>query len=218
MIRTLHETGRGIVSGHERKGKAMKKSVLLLASMAVTVLLASGVALAATSIGGPGDDTIYGTHNPDRIDGRAGDDTIYGLGGDDGGFAFTRSYLVGGEGDDTIYGGPGHDDIFGGRNYFFGDEEIGESGKDTLYGGGGVDRVIGDAGADDIYGNRGHDLLIDGPLTEGDLDILYGGSGGDDLISRNRPPSKDIVYCGSEHDLVDPDSADVLYDCEALDR
>jgi Ca2+-binding RTX toxin-like protein len=39
----------------------MRKSVLLLASMALAVLLASGVALAATVEGTPGNDYLVGT-------------------------------------------------------------------------------------------------------------------------------------------------------------
>ena len=88
----------------------MRRAILLLAVTAATLLVPGGVALAVTKIGGPGDDVLYGTDNPDKIDGRAGDDTIYGLGGDDSTqCSRERGYLVGGEGDDTIYGGTGDD-------------------------------------------------------------------------------------------------------------
>jgi Ca2+-binding RTX toxin-like protein len=78
----------------------MRKSVVVLASMAATLLLASGVALAVTKVGSAGDSVLYGTNNPDKIDGRAGDDIIYGLGADDR--CTLKGYLVGGQGNDTI--------------------------------------------------------------------------------------------------------------------
>jgi Ca2+-binding RTX toxin-like protein len=118
----------------------MRKSVLLLPSMAATLLLASGVALALTKVGGPGHNVLYGTNNPDKIDGRAGDDTISGLGGDDR--CTLKGYLVGGKGNDTIYGGTGDDDIFGGRNFVAdcgGEQRPGERGRDVLYAGSGSD-------------------------------------------------------------------------------
>ena len=113
----------------------MRKSVVVLASMAATLLLASGVALAVTKVGGPGDNVLYGTNSPDKIDGRAGDDTIYGLGGDDR--CTLDGYLIGGQGNDTIYGGAG-DDIFGGGNSVVecgGEQQPDERGRDVLYGG-----------------------------------------------------------------------------------
>jgi hypothetical protein len=52
------------------KGKAMRKTVLLLASTALVVLLVSGVALAVTKVGGPGGDTLMGTRGSDELSGR----------------------------------------------------------------------------------------------------------------------------------------------------
>ena len=62
-----------------REEVEMRKTVVLLASMAATLLLTGGVALALTKVGGPGHNVLYGTNNPDKIDGRAGDDIIHGL-------------------------------------------------------------------------------------------------------------------------------------------
>jgi Ca2+-binding RTX toxin-like protein len=83
----------------------MGKSVVVLASMAVTLLVASGVALAQTKVGGPGHNVLYGTNSPDKIDGRAGDDTIYGLGGDDR--CTLEGYLIGGQGTTPSTGAQG---------------------------------------------------------------------------------------------------------------
>jgi hypothetical protein len=52
------------------KGKAMRKTVLLLASTALVVLLVSGVALAVTKIGTAGSDTLMGTNGSDELVGR----------------------------------------------------------------------------------------------------------------------------------------------------
>ena len=48
----------------------MRKTVLLLASTALVVLLVSGVALAVTKVGGPGGDTLMGTRGSDELSGR----------------------------------------------------------------------------------------------------------------------------------------------------
>ena len=58
----------------------MKRVTLLVAAVGVAMLLASGVALAATFDGTPGPDTFVGTDRPDDIRGRGGDDTLSGAG------------------------------------------------------------------------------------------------------------------------------------------
>jgi Ca2+-binding RTX toxin-like protein len=72
--------------------------------------------------GTPGNDTINGTEQDDRIDAGAGDDTINGLGGND--------FIDGGSGNDTINGGDGDDRLF---SY---------SGTDLLIGGIGNDEIL----------------------------------------------------------------------------
>ena len=187
--------------------KGMRRAILLLTVTAATLLVAGGVALAVTKVGGPGDDVLYGTDNTDRIDGQAGDDVIYGLGGNDRSPGFRgRPYLVGDDGDDTIYGGTGQDEVSG------------NLGADVLYAGQGLDLMTGGPGADVLYGDGGSDLLVDGPRGDGALDTLYGGRVGDALYSRNRPARKDIVYCGRGRDFAYADRADVLYDCERVRR
>jgi Ca2+-binding RTX toxin-like protein len=70
----------------------MRRIILLVASLALTLLVASGVALAVNKVG---------TNGPDHLNGTNGDDNLVGLGGDDELFAF--------RGDDTLLGGSGKD-------------------------------------------------------------------------------------------------------------
>jgi Ca2+-binding RTX toxin-like protein len=185
----------------------MRRAILLLTATAATLLVAGGVAFAVTKVGGPGDDTLYGTDNTDKLYGRGGDDTIYGRGGNDRSPGFRgQPYLVGNAGDDTIYGGTGQDEVSG------------DLGADALYAGEGLDLMTGGRGADALYGDGGSDLLVAGPRREGALDILYGGSVQDALISRNRPADKDVVYCGRGRDFAYADRKDVLYGCERVNR
>jgi hypothetical protein len=101
--------------------------------------------------GGAGNDTIYGSTNPDDIKGGSGDDLLYGLDDEDnldGGDG--ADLLVGGAGDDGLTGGPGAD-------RFFGDElratsEWGndlliavDGGPETMSCGEGVDGAVVDA-------------------------------------------------------------------------
>ncbi len=67
----------------------MRRTILLLATMTLTLLVASGVALAVTKIGGPGPDTLRGTNGADNLLGNGGNDVLYALGG--------RDNLLGGE-------------------------------------------------------------------------------------------------------------------------
>src|SRR5215211_5772271 len=70
----------------------VRKTVLLLALISLGVLLASGIALAATFTGNDGDNVISGGSSDDTIDGKGGADALYGKGGKD-----------------TLYGAPGND-------------------------------------------------------------------------------------------------------------
>ena len=75
----------------------MRRTILLLAAMALTLLVAGGVALAVTKIGGPGPDTLRGTNRADNLLGRGGNDDLFGLGG--------RENLLGVGGKDWVLGG-----------------------------------------------------------------------------------------------------------------
>ena len=111
---------------------ATRRTLLILASMMLGVLMVGGVAWAATYTGTDGDDYIYTSSDatPDEVDARGGDDVVIARGGDD--------ELRGGTGIDRIYGNQGNDDIFGGP------------GNDKLFGFRGADLLIGEAGKDRI--------------------------------------------------------------------
>ena len=88
----------------------MRRITLLLATMTLVVLVAGGVALAATIVGTDQDETLIGTRYADFIRAEGGNDVVRGLGGPDqlygnGG----RDRLVGGYGEDKLYGGNGND-------------------------------------------------------------------------------------------------------------
>jgi Ca2+-binding RTX toxin-like protein len=59
----------------------LRKLAVLLMVVAATLVLASGVALAADFIGTSGNDELTGTEGNDYLEGRAGADRLYGLGG-----------------------------------------------------------------------------------------------------------------------------------------
>jgi len=76
---------------------ADERTILLMATMALTLLVASGVALAVTKIGGPGPDTLRGINGVDNLFGNGGNDKLYGMRG--------RDNLLGGSGKDLVLGG-----------------------------------------------------------------------------------------------------------------
>jgi RTX calcium-binding nonapeptide repeat (4 copies) len=75
----------------------MRRLILLLAMMAATLVVASGVALAVNKIGTNGSDTLKGTNGADTLIAKGGNDVLYALGG--------RDTLVGEEGKDWVLGG-----------------------------------------------------------------------------------------------------------------
>jgi large repetitive protein len=188
----------------------MRRAALVLTTMALTLLLSSGVALAVTRIGGPGPDVLKGTDNRDRLDGGGGPDSLLGLGAGD--------CLSGGTGSDTVLGGPGDDLATGGPGGCgspLGQERPGES--DVVNGGPGDDLVEGAAGADTVRGGTGADLVGDGEEHRGATDVLYGGGGDDFMLPRNEPGGRDVVSCGAGRDRVFADRKDEISgDCERV--
>lgn len=99
----------------------MRRIVMLLAVMGATLLLGSGMAMAATLFGTTANDTINGTNARDQIFGLQGADTLFGSGGND--------EVRGGAGQDKVNGGVGNDVLSGGKNS---DVLIGGPGRDFL--------------------------------------------------------------------------------------
>ena len=119
----------------------MRRTIRLVAIMALTMLVASGVGQALIKVGGPGPDTLMGTKGSDTlsgrgssdwIDGRAGKDVINGGPGDDDPLSPAIGNLIGGPGADIISGGSGGDLM----------DDGGDSDVDILYGGDGNDFII----------------------------------------------------------------------------
>src|SRR5215208_6842090 len=152
----------------------MRRTVLLLATMALTLLVASGVALAVTKIGTNGPDTLRGTNGADNLVGKGGNDTLIALRGKD--------ILLGAEGKDVLWGGTLRDSSVGDKN---------------LVGGPGNDLVLGGKDSDNLLGQAGNDFLVDGEFRNPVKDNLSSGSGNDVLNVINvEPAGKDVVSCG----------------------
>ena len=162
--------------------------------MALTVLVASGVALAVNKIGTDGPDTLRGTNGADTLVGKGGNDDLFGRRG--------RDHLLGGEGRDALLGG----------------NELGTLGGDkNMVGGPGNDFVRGGKGSDNAVGGSGNDFLFECCLRESSKDTLSGGSGKDVIDVSHRPAVKDVVACGGGFDRVLADRADVVApDCERV--
>lgn len=115
--------------------------------------------------GGAGNDTIYGSTNPDDIKGGPGNDRLYGLDDVDN--------LDGGEGADLLVGGAGDDSVVGGAgtDQIFGDEQRATSawGNDVL--------IAVDGGADRISCGEGTDTaVVDADdAADGNCENLSGG-------------------------------------------
>ena len=95
----------------------MKRTMLLIASMMLALLVAAGVALAQEGVtkicktnchGTERDDQLIGTAKRNSIEGRNGADRIEGNG--------AKDTLNGNLGADAVYGGNGEDKVYGGDN------------------------------------------------------------------------------------------------------
>ena len=172
----------------------MRRAILLLTVLAVTLVVASGVALAVTSQGGPGNDVVLGTDGPDDLGGGYGSDTIVGLGGKD--------FLWGGDRPPS----PGA----------FPPPEVGPNNDDIMTGGTDNDFLWGNRGSDRIVGGTGDDILLDGESAGGAYDILIGSTGNDVLYPRNVPAGQDLAVCGGGMDVAHVDKADIVIGCERV--
>src|SRR5215203_4773335 len=195
----------------------MRRTILLLATMALTLLMAVGVALAVNKIGTQGRDFLMGTDGADHLVGKGENDRIFSLAGND-----------------TLIGGPGKDLVWGGRrSSLHGDLPVhytSSGGEKKLFGGTGNEVLYGGRGSDVILGNEGNDLLVGNDFLSDYLsggkvgeyshpvkDTLAGGVGNDVLWVDNDPAGKDVVRCGGGFDRVLADRADVVApDCEKV--
>ena len=170
----------------------MRRTLLLMATAALALLVTSGVALAAsvncpTASGGycygtNADDSLYGTSNVDRIYGYGGQDLMYGYGGGDF--------------------------MYGGNEAGLGDKMRGGGGADRMNGQGGDDSIYGGAGNDTINGGAGNDVI------QGDSgsDALNKGTGSDRVNAQDG--EKDFITCEGANDRVYYDRGlDVLQGC-----
>jgi hypothetical protein len=171
----------------------MRRTMLLMANMALTLLVASGVALAVTKIGTNGPDFLKGINGADNLDGRGGNDVLYALAGQD-----------------NLLGGKGKDWLLTGVRRALG-------GNKNSAGGLGNDGVAGGLGSDNVVGGSGGDFIADGPDCEFATDRLSAGDGNDFVGTWNKPAFKDIVSCGSGFDGVFADRKDVIAsDCKRV--
>ncbi len=173
----------------------MRRVILLLTLMAVTLVVASGVALAVTKIGTDGPDTLTGTNGNDNLLGKGGNDILFSL-----------------NGRDNLLGGPGKDIVLGENERF-----NSSRGDKNLVGGPGNDIVVGGRGSDKVFGDEANDFLVDGPTREFSVDKLSGGDGKDLFLVDNAPAAKDIATCGDGFDWVLADRKDVVAgNCERV--
>ena len=161
-----------------------RRGALFVLAGAVALVLAAGVAFAATvncqvdiyCEGTDGPDELYGSDRRDEMDGRQGDDLLFGRRG--------RDELAGDSIDRPDSPPDGNDQLYG------------NIGDDFLKGYGGSDLLKGGAGADQIDvadlfffdSNPGADTVI--------------GGGGDDEIEAAQDGFMDTIDCGAGFDRV----------------
>jgi hypothetical protein len=140
----------------------MRRTVLLVAVMALAMVAASGVALADNIEGNGANNRLVGTNGKDTISGGGGADDIFGR-----------------DGADRLFGDSGNDDVHGGK------------GDDRLQSGLGQDVLFGDSGSDFVNAIDGqyNDVVDcgegDGDVAAADIDLFSEGSGRADQFSEN---------------------------------
>src|SRR5215218_6648560 len=112
-----------------------RDGVVLVIVGVLLLVLAGSDALAGTSLGGYGDDTVRGSPRKEVPIGFGGEDDLRGFAGDD--------VLNGGENDDELYGGAGHDALFAGGGDDFVEAKDGQ--RDYVECGSGDDQASVDA-------------------------------------------------------------------------
>ena len=126
-----------------------------------------------------GNDTVFGSVDPEQINGNQDEDELAGGGGDD--------TLFGGKNNDVLDGQAGNDILFGNLDA---DLMRGGQGNDTLFGGADNDILFGDFGNDFLSGDLGIDVVTGGegsdifalPLRGIDTDFISDFEDGIDLL------------------------------------
>src|SRR5215203_6984641 len=122
----------------------MRRTILLVASIALSLLVASGIALAVNKVGTEARDFLKGTDGADHLVGRGGNDRIFSLAGKD-----------------TLIGGPGKDVVWGGgirsSHRTVGVDYTSSGGEKKMVGGSGNAVLWGGKGSDNISGGGGND-------------------------------------------------------------
>jgi Ca2+-binding RTX toxin-like protein len=164
--------------------KLKRRAIVLLTTMAVVLVVGSGVALAATiqcvvgttCLGTSMADTMSGNDLIDYMLGKGGADTMHGYGDVD--------TLQGDKGSDHIYGDSGADNSLWGGAYDPSTSTYTDTSNDYVHGGSGNDGIVGglaQGGVDRLYGERGNDLIN---ASQRHLDDF-------------KPVTKEIIDCGS---------------------
>ena len=174
----------------------MRRTLLLLSTMMLALLLASGVAWAVNKVGTNGPDTLRGTNGDDNLLGKGGNnDELFSL-----------------NGRDNLLGGAGKDCLLCATRQF-----RGFAGDKILLGGPGNDFVLGGKGSESVVGGEGNDLLSDPGDREFSKDTYSGGPGNEVIDVVHFRGASDRVICGSGFDRVVADSNDVVApDCEKV--
>ena len=128
------------------------------------------------------DESLFGTDQRDRLEGRGGDDLIFG-----------------GDGKDLLSGGNGNDLLSGGRMR---DKLVGGAGNDTLLGGHGPDTFVFRAG-------DGNDLIEDFEDGLDMIKITSGASGFGDLTVTQVGDDVEIAFAGTTITLADMLAGDI---------
>ncbi|MGO4527334.1 M10 family metallopeptidase C-terminal domain-containing protein [Microvirga sp. 2MCAF35] len=160
-------------------------------------------------IGGSGNDTLYGSHDSNKLNGQSGNDIIAGADGNDTLYGEAGNDLIeGGAGADTLNGGDGTDTLSYSDDHsgvyldvrtnsaFYGLAEGDRiDGFENVIGGSGNDTVYGSLEDNVLSGQDGDDILAG---ADGQ-DILYGDIGNDWLEGGN---GDDFIFGGSDDDRV----------------
>jgi Ca2+-binding RTX toxin-like protein len=172
----------------EKKEKQMRRTIVLLTTMAMTLLVAASVAMAISRINCTFSGECRGTDAGDWIYGGGGNNLIYG-----------DNLTAGGGGDDHIYGRAGDDSILGMEGK---DSLSGGDGKNLLGGGDGDDFHSGGVGNDTYDGGPGNDIYKDGTPANRffSSDTYFGPKSGQVAITGT---GFDSVYDSGGFDVAD---------------